>query len=304
VLSHPLSFLIGTYGVRSVAPALLTPSIVICGLLVGKRLVPGWTAICSVVLLWCTWARGDFSSSIWPALAFWIGMYAVTGWLVLLFASYLEELLAAVIASGKAQTAAILAERARMARDLHDSLAQGFTGVITQLNAAEQAGVSRPDQMSGHIDKARAVAKEGLAQARASVMALRRDEDVDLLAALRNLCASSLAESGVSFSVEGSGLFDDIGREVRRELLAIVGEALTNVVRHAAAAWVVLTLSRDNGLVRLVVQDDGIGFDASFVAEGFGFRGMRERTAEIGGSLVVWSEPGSGTRIECEARIS
>jgi signal transduction histidine kinase len=200
----------------------------------------------------------------------------------------------------RAREAAILAERNRIARDIHDTLAQGFTGVVVNLEAASRT--LRKDDVPvalEHIEHARTLAQTCLAEARLSVRALRPDpvHHEDLVQALQAQ-VGRMAASGTTarFALRGERL--PVPREAQGELLRIAQECITNALRHARAAHVEVSLTFGPEAVVLAVTDDGVGFDPEGHHEGFGLVGMRERAQRIGASLAVTSAPGAGARIE------
>lgn len=196
---------------------------------------------------------------------------------------------------------AVLDERNRMAREIHDTLAQGFTGIVLQLEAAEQCLSEAPDSVPVHIDRARSLARESLTEARRSVWALRPStlEKRRLPDALRRE-VSLLAEEGrVQATFRVSGGARSVSSHIEDALLRICQESLTNVRRHSAAsrAHVQLTFTREH--VTLIVRDDGVGFDVTSPrGDSFGLTGIEERTRHCGGAARIRSELGSGTTVE------
>jgi signal transduction histidine kinase len=219
----------------------------------------------------------------------------------------LEETQARLAASER--EAGALAERQRLAREIHDTLAQGFTSIVLHLEAAEQA---LPDAAATattrhYLDQARRTARASLNQARAVVADLRPDLLVgnSLPAALERVVAQWRTESGVaaSFTVTGEAVGPMPAVDIT--LLRALQEALANVRKHAQATSVVVTLSYMDDLVVLDVQDDGVGMatqpagaDALRLdAGGFGLVAMRERVAQLGGALLVERAPQQGTTV-------
>jgi signal transduction histidine kinase len=189
-------------------------------------------------------------------------------------------------------------ERQRMAREIHDTLAQGLTGIITQLEAAQQTA-SEPER-ERRIDNAKRLARDSLAEARRSVQALRPQalEDSKLPDALAEEVARWTATSGVPAEVRTTGDPQALHPEVEVTLLRVAQEALANVAKHAAAAHVWVTLSYMEDVVTLDVRDDGAGFDQpehTPSGGGFGLIAMRQRVNRLAGQLEVESEPGAGT---------
>lgn len=199
----------------------------------------------------------------------------------------------------EARWAAVLAERGRIARELHDTVAQGFTGVSMQLEAVsarlgEEGGGARE-----HLDRARAVVRDSLADARRSVRALRPQllESQDLGASLRAVLAQLTAGTDVLGSIELRGAARRFPPDVEDVLFRVGQEAMTNAVRHGRCRRLDVTLAVADGAATLTIADDGAGFDASAVVSGSGLSGMRERVARIGGTLSIDAAPSRGARI-------
>lgn len=202
---------------------------------------------------------------------------------------------------------AVQDERTRLAREIHDTLAQGFTGIITQLQAADQA----PDDAARrrHTDAALSLARDGLAEARRSVQALRPAalEQTSLADALSGVARSWSARTGVAATVTASGAARPLPTETEVALLRMAQEALANVEKHAAATKVMLALRVGATTASLEVRDDGCGFDAvdrlrraTDGTGGYGLIAMRERLESAAGALVVDSRPGRGTVVRAE----
>ncbi len=219
----------------------------------------------------------------------------------------IERLAAQAAAQGRA--AGVLAERQRLAHEIHDTLAQGFTSIVTQLEAAEQALDADPATAAVHLDRARRTARDSLGEARRAVEALRPEplDRADLADALRAVAERWRRDhaDGVEVALRIDGASSPLPRTVDAALLRVAQEALTNVARHARAQQVAVTLSYLDDVVLLDVQDDGVGFDATAVAAGaldvsqggYGLHAMRERLAPLGGRVVVESDPGEGTTV-------
>ncbi|NML51309.1 sensor histidine kinase [Streptomyces sp. R302] len=195
--------------------------------------------------------------------------------------------------------AGTLAERERLAREIHDTLAQGLSSIQLLLRAAERA-LPEGSPAAGHIDRARRAAQENLAEARRFVRALTPPdlERGSLAAALERLCEPG-AGPRVRFSVSGTPVELPTPYEVA--LLRIAQSALGNTVRHASASRAEITLSFMDASVTLDVVDDGRGFDPASVRPssdgGFGLPAMRSRAESLGGSFTVESAPGQGTAV-------
>jgi signal transduction histidine kinase len=206
-----------------------------------------------------------------------------------------EQLLA------QAREAGILDERQRMAREIHDTLAQGLTGIITQLQAAEQASAD-PAGWRRRVAAAIRLARESLSEARRSVDALRPEplETARLSDALTSVAERWPALHGIAVQVTTTGTARPLPTEAESALLRTAQEALANVARHAQATRVGLTLSCMPHEVALDVRDDGRGFDpapAGAAADGFGLVAMRQRIEGLSGTVQVESESGGGTAI-------
>src|SRR5262245_16708922 len=206
----------------------------------------------------------------------------------------------------QAREAGVLDERQRMAREIHDTLAQGLTGIITQLEAAERVR-NQPEQLGRHMDQARALARDSLTEARRSVQALRPEplEDSRLPDAIASMASRWSETSSVPLSFETTGEPRPILPELEATLFRVAQEALTNVSKHAGASKVGLTLSYMDDEVLLDVRDDGVGFLVGSVGSaghtgdgwGVGLNGMRQRLRRVAGNLEIESAPGEGTAI-------
>lgn len=191
------------------------------------------------------------------------------------------------------QQSAVLKERNRIAREIHDTLAQVLTGIVVQLQAAEDVYTRNPSDRQAHIATARQLAKQGLTEARRSVQALRPQalEGKDLTGALANLIEQMATGTALQ-----TGYF--LSPDVESNLLRIAQEAFTNILKHAAASEVQIELVYDPGQVRLRVLDNGQGFDPNLMpTQSYGLIGMRERTQSIGAELTIMSQPGAGTEV-------
>ena len=192
---------------------------------------------------------------------------------------------------------AILRERDRMARDVHDTVAQSFTGIIIQLEAAEDS-LQRGDlnEAGVHLRRVGKLAREGLAEAGRSVQALRPQvlQDQSLRAALEQIIRRMTPGSGLRASLRCTGQPRPLAAHVAEGLLRIGQEALTNTLKHAHADRFQAQLDFSPGEVRLEVTDNGCGFEAGTTIGGFGLLGMKERVARLGGRLEIESSPGHG----------
>ena len=191
-------------------------------------------------------------------------------------------------------------ERQRMAREIHDTLAQGLTGIITQLEAVQQTGSDAEHER--RIGNATRLARDSLAEARRSVLALRPQALANSMLpdALAEEVARWTATSGVAAEVRTTGDPRALHPEVEVTLLRVAQEALANVAKHAAASHAWVTLSYMEDVVTLDVRDDGAGFAGPGHSEsggGFGLIAMRQRVNRLAGQLEIESEPGTGTAV-------
>jgi len=197
--------------------------------------------------------------------------------------------------------AAILKERTRMARDIHDTLAQGFTGVIVQMEAAEEALLEEDSEHAiGHVHRARQLARESLREARRSVHALRPQalEKAPFTDALEAIIKNTAAGTALQTEFRINGKPRELAPLVEENLLHIGQEALTNSLKHAHATKFQARLSFNPDAVYLQLQDNGDGFNVGDAnGGGFGLIGMKERADQIGATIDVSSKPGAGTSI-------
>jgi signal transduction histidine kinase len=202
-----------------------------------------------------------------------------------------------------AKEAAVLVERARIGQEIHDGLAQAFTGILMQLGAAEEfmPCKGKKSELTGILDRIRDLAREGLREARRSVKALRFEQapSAGLEISLRQLAARSSIPGRVSCTFEGGDLSPGLSAEHGHELLRIAQEAVSNAVRHAHPNIVHITLTDEPTHWALSVADNGIGMKTQTApsGEGFGLTSMRQRAVAIGGAWHIDSEPGAGTRV-------
>ena len=194
---------------------------------------------------------------------------------------------------------AILEERNRLARDIHDNLAQGFAAILMQLQGAQREACSLPTAVARSIDTAVDLARTHLTEARRSVGALRpivgAGEDVSR--AIKRLAELGQRTTTVPIDVQLDEL-PRFGDGVEREIIGIVQEALTNAVRHSRAGRITIKAATVNSLgLRLSVADDGRGIPRERPTSGFGLTSMQERADRIGASLTIVTAPRSGTEV-------
>jgi PAS domain S-box-containing protein len=202
--------------------------------------------------------------------------------------------------SAQSRQAAVMAERNRLARDIHDTLAQGFTGVVVQLEAARGAALRNDNlEVAKRIEQADGLARSSLAEARRSVRALRPRSlrDGSLCMALQDLLKRMLNGLALNAEFRLEGEQRAIPEEWEEGLLRIAQESLTNTIKYAQARRFGAKLSFAPDTVELQLADDGRGFDPHAEHEGFGLAGMRERVEQMAGNFVLRSEPGQGTEI-------
>jgi signal transduction histidine kinase len=198
--------------------------------------------------------------------------------------------------------AGVLAERHRLAGEIHDTLAQGFTSIVTLVQAAEAGLGPEAGDARRHLDLALATARDNLAEARALVTVLSpvQLDSSSLGDALRRVTEVTGAEAGIQAHAEVTGTVRPLPTGIEVVLLRVCQEALANVRRHAGAREVRVRLTYADVRVQLTVVDDGDGFDATAANGGYGLRGMRERVAQVGGVLEVRTKPGAGTEVCAE----
>jgi GAF domain-containing protein len=192
----------------------------------------------------------------------------------------------------KAREGAVLQERNRLAREIHDTLAQGFAAIRMQLELAR----GDPAAAGEALALANKIAEENMVEARRS-MAVLIAERPSLMASL-SAAIEGVRRLGQTRVVAQIDAAPEPPPEVAHELLRICQEAMLNAVRHAEASTVCITLSAMPGLgVRIGVADDGKGFDPGAVTKGFGLAGLRDRASAIDADLTIVSEPGAGTEV-------
>ena len=205
----------------------------------------------------------------------------------------------------QARQAAVLEERNRIARDIHDTLAQGFTGVVVNLEASSRALKKDSIEVAlEHIEHAQQLAQAGLEEARLSVRALRPDANPDIAVALEALVRRIEETGSARGSLNIVGARRPLPREAEVELVRIAQESITNVLKHAHARAIRLTLDFAADAVVLSIADDGGGFDKKARHEGFGLIGMRERAERLGAQLSIDTEKGAGTIVRVLLRMA
>ena len=209
----------------------------------------------------------------------------------------------------RAQFSAVLAERTRIAREIHDNLAQEMAAISVQLELVARTMPPESATAMTHVDRVRQQVRHGLSEARRYVWALRSPalENNDLPTALAETARRLTAETAIQAQVEVNGTFRPLAQTVEDNLLRIGQEAINNAVKHAQAQRILVNLIFDARRVQLIVRDDGRGFDNHAAGNGraghFGLIGMQERAEQIGGTLSIQSNNGSGTEVVADVPI-
>lgn len=277
--------------------------------------LPGWLAYAGVVLANVPWLVLS-GTEVWQTLlnlAMVTPLAALIGWairgmereairrrkansrLVAMAAENAElhaELLARAKDTGTAE------ERARIAREIHDTVAQGLTGIVTQLEVAEELAPAE-GPLRGRIGTARQLARSSLVEARRSIEALRPGplHDARLGDAVAAAVATWLEQYGVPATFVMTGTPRPIHSEIEVMVLRAAQETLSNVGRHAQASRVDITLSYMEDVIILDVRDDGTGFDTQASSAGFGLTALRERARLLSGTVDIESAPSAGTAV-------
>jgi signal transduction histidine kinase len=203
----------------------------------------------------------------------------------------------------------VLEERQRLAREIHDTLAQGFTSIVMHLEAADQALPTDPNTLQKHLDQARTTARHSLDQARRVVQDLRPDllEQNSLPDAIKRTASRWQDETNIPVTTTTTGNLLPLHPNIEVTLLRATQEALSNIRKHAQATAVQLTLSYFGDVVMLDVQDNGVGLHnakPSSLSSGYGLQAMQERAAQWGGSVDIESDPDDGTTVTVAIPIS
>ncbi|HEY0377292.1 MAG TPA: two-component regulator propeller domain-containing protein [Pyrinomonadaceae bacterium] len=207
----------------------------------------------------------------------------------------------------KRRFAAVLDERNRIAREIHDNLAQEILGISIQLELVSRTMSKDAEATKSHLDRARVLVRHSIAEARRYIWDLRSQalEQNDLPSALTETARRLTAGTDVQAQVQVSGTFRPLSALIESNLLRIGQEAINNAVRHAEAQRILINLKFDSRRVQLSVRDNGRGFDTKTRgANGhFGLVGMRERAEQMGGTLFVESGAGEGTEVVVEVPL-
>jgi signal transduction histidine kinase len=280
--------------------------------------IPGSAALTVLIWFLSAWRDGQVPRPTPGQLLIFAVMIAVSG----LLAAYIDAIvrqsrerqrlldeLAATrreLAAAERQ-AGVEQERQRLAGEIHDTLAQGFASIVVHLQAAETAVPGTETAAGRHLDAARRAAREGLAESRRLVWALRPEALTrsSLPDAVRRTASRWRSSNGATATATVVGTARQLAPEAEVALLRATQEALANIAKHAGATKATVTLSYLDDAVALDVHDDGVGFDpdarrrgrTAEDASGFGLIGMEERVEALGGVVTIESEPGGGTTL-------
>jgi signal transduction histidine kinase len=205
--------------------------------------------------------------------------------------------------------AAVLEERNRLAREMHDTLIQGCVGVSTLLEAASSAQGVSPKISTELLDRARNEVRATVDEARLAVWNLRQGSanGKDLVSGISQLVHRIGLESGIPMKFESSGGASPLSAEAEQSLLMLIREALHNALRHAAPRSLSVSLTFNRRNLQVEVRDDGCGFDPSVIdspnGPHYGLIGMRERVSKLGGDFRIASAPGEGTTVRLNIPI-
>jgi ligand-binding sensor domain-containing protein/signal transduction histidine kinase len=208
------------------------------------------------------------------------------------------------IAKERERFAMLLAERTRIARDLHDTMAQGFAGTAFQLEALRSSLTDAPPATKRHLDLALTMVRHSFAEAKRAVLNLRsaQFENADLVAAVSESGRQMLAETGMTLTVNTQGKPRRLESDVETQLLRICQEAMANVIKHANASRIEVLFDFSQPKAEIIIKDNGSGFDLEAMKKRnghqFGLRGMQERMSQLGGRLEISTSPGCGTEIK------
>jgi signal transduction histidine kinase len=194
---------------------------------------------------------------------------------------------------------AIIQDRNHLAREIHDTLAQGYAGILMQLQAAHLLQ-HQPEQLQVHLDRARSLARDGVTDARRSVWLLQQDNGAyqDVAGFLVNLVERLRIDHPIQPTVTIQGEPQPVNPDVGLHLFRIAQESITNVLRHAQANKLDICLTYHPERLQMIIQDDGCGFEHETLTNGFGIKGMRQRAELIGAELQIHSQRDRGTCVE------
>lgn len=200
---------------------------------------------------------------------------------------------------------AAIAERNRIARDIHDSMGHNLVALNIQMESALALWESNPERAYACLTEAKDLGSEALRSVRQSVSDIRVDplQGQTLEAAISKLAQEFYRTTGITPRCQIQ-LTQSVSNPVNTVIYRIVQEALTNICKHANATAVALQLQITDGVLGLILQDNGSGFQVNTTRSGYGLQGMHERVTAVGGNLEITSQPGAGCRIRVEVPIA
>jgi len=227
----------------------------------------------------------------------------VLAWVAVLGKRLREQM---AIIRQKLRSGAVLEERNRIARELHDTLEQELAGITMQLDLAADCFEQVPRVAKEAVDTARRMSRHSMLEARRSVWDLRCHllENGDLVSALRETIKSLAPADKIKIAVEVIGTPVRLSPAIEMNLLRIGQEAVANAIKHGGCRQITVELDFAPDTVQLMVQDDGCGFVPTVSAGHFGLLDMQERAQAMGCQLEIESRPGHGTRITVEVHIT
>jgi ligand-binding sensor domain-containing protein/signal transduction histidine kinase len=205
---------------------------------------------------------------------------------------------------------AVLAERTRIAREIHDTLAQGFVGISVQLELAAQMLSTSPQAVREQLNQTRKLVRDSLSEARSSIWNLRSNEpgSVDFASRFSSAIRARTAGKPLETNIQFTGTYRTLPAHVESELLKIALEAVANVLQHADATRLDINMQYGIKHLRMQIEDNGVGLSSDMAdatpAGHFGLIGMRERTQAIGGTFTMNSAPAEGTKITVELPLN
>jgi ligand-binding sensor domain-containing protein/signal transduction histidine kinase len=205
---------------------------------------------------------------------------------------------------------AVLAERTRIAREIHDTLAQGFVGISVQLELAAQMLTTSPQAVREQLNQTRKLVRDSLSEARRSIWNLRSTEagTVDFASKFSAAIRARTAGTPIETNIQFTGTYRSLSAEVESELIKIALEAVANVLQHAEATRLDIQVQYEIGRLTMQIEDNGVGLPSELAnaipAGHFGLIGMRERTQAIGGTFTIDSVPAEGTKITVELPLN
>jgi signal transduction histidine kinase len=206
------------------------------------------------------------------------------------------------------QEEAALAERRRIAQNLHDTLGQNISYLRLKLDHLSERDVLwEISQVKTEIERMRTIAEDAYQQVRGTLTSLRSDSKLDLEQGLQEIARRAADRTGFNLKFQCSNLNAYLSHETVRQILFICREALNNIEKHAAAKQVLVLLEATDSEITITVKDDGVGFEPEIISsqeQHFGLEIMRERAAELGAELSIYSKPGHGTRVELKIPIN